>query len=110
MLELTYTAWDLEPFAADCGYHGPPFLWDEDRRFVLRAELDAAFFHLYGLGRDEAAYILNTFAVLSGRERRIHGGFRTGQAVLSFYDAFALAAARRPVFRTPVVTGTPTRV
>ena len=46
-LELTYTAWDLEPFANDCGYHGPPFRWNEDRRFLLRCELDAAFFHLY---------------------------------------------------------------
>lgn len=26
-LELTYTAWDLEPFAKDCGYDGPPFRW-----------------------------------------------------------------------------------
>lgn len=47
VLELTYTAWDLEPFARDCGYDGPPFRWDEERRFLLRAELDAAFFHLY---------------------------------------------------------------
>ena len=47
VLELTYTAWDLEPFANDCGYHGPPFRWNEDRRLLLRCELDAAFFHLY---------------------------------------------------------------
>ncbi len=47
VLELTYTAWDLEPFANDCGYHGSPFRWDEERRFLLRCELDAAFFHLY---------------------------------------------------------------
>jgi len=47
LLELTYTAWDLEPFAQDCNYHGPPFKWNEDRRFQIRAELDAAFFHLY---------------------------------------------------------------
>jgi hypothetical protein len=47
VLELTYTAWDLEAFAADCGWPGPPFRWDEDRRFLLRCELDAAFFHLY---------------------------------------------------------------
>lgn len=52
ILELTYTAWDLEPFARDCGYDGPPFRWDEDRRFLLRCELDAAFFHLY-LGTPE---------------------------------------------------------
>jgi hypothetical protein len=37
----------LEPFARDCGYGGPPFRWDDERRFWLRAELDAAFFHLY---------------------------------------------------------------
>jgi hypothetical protein len=24
VLELTYTAWDLEPFAKDCGYNGAP--------------------------------------------------------------------------------------
>ena len=47
VLELTYTAWDLEPFANDCGYHGPPFRWNEDHRFLLRCALDAAFFHLY---------------------------------------------------------------
>ena len=46
-LELTYTAWDLEPLAQDCNYNGPPFKWNEDRRFQIRCELDAAFFHLY---------------------------------------------------------------
>ena len=46
-IELTYTAWDLEPFAQDCGWPSPPFRWDEERRFLLRCELDAAFFHLY---------------------------------------------------------------
>ena len=47
ILELTYTTWDLKPFAADCGWDGPPFRWDVERRFLLRCELDAAFFHLY---------------------------------------------------------------
>ena len=46
-LELSYTAWDLEALALDCGYSGPPFRWDEERRFLLRCELDAAYFHLY---------------------------------------------------------------
>ena len=47
VLEMTYTAWELESFAADCGWNGPPFRWDDERRFQLRCELDAAFFHLY---------------------------------------------------------------
>jgi hypothetical protein len=51
VLELTYTAWDLEPFAKDMGYDGRPFKWDDERRFALRCELDAACMHLY-LGPD----------------------------------------------------------
>jgi hypothetical protein len=47
VLELAYTAWDLQPFAEDLGWDGPPFRWDPDRRFKLRCELDAAFFRLY---------------------------------------------------------------
>ena len=46
-LELLYTGEDLRNFARDCGWDGPSFRWDEDRRFLLRCELDAAFFHLY---------------------------------------------------------------
>jgi hypothetical protein len=34
-------------FAQNCGWSGPPFRWDEERRFLLRCELDATFFHLY---------------------------------------------------------------
>ena len=47
VLELAYTDWNLQPFAQDCGWDGPPFRWDEERRVRLRAELDAAFFHLH---------------------------------------------------------------
>ena len=47
ILELTFTSCDLEPFARDCGWDGPPFAWDEARRFALRCELDAAFMHLF---------------------------------------------------------------
>ena len=47
ILELLYTAEDMRPFAHEMGYDGEPFPWDEKRRFALRAELDAAFFHLY---------------------------------------------------------------
>ncbi len=56
VLELTYTAWDLEPFAEDCGWDGPPFRWNEDRRFLLRCELDAAFFHLYLLASPDGQW------------------------------------------------------
>ena len=47
VLELTYTSRDLASLGHDCGYDGPPFPWDAERRFEIRCELDAAFFHLY---------------------------------------------------------------
>lgn len=59
VVELAYTAWDMRPFAQDMGYDGPPFPWDEERRAVLRAELDAYFARLYGLSRKQLRYILD---------------------------------------------------
>ena len=47
VLELLYTGEGFREFASDCGWDDPPFRWDEGRRFLLRCELDAAFFHLY---------------------------------------------------------------
>ena len=47
VLELTYTTWSLRSFAGDCRWTGPPFRWSEERRVLLRGELDAAFFDLY---------------------------------------------------------------
>ncbi|GAK52086.1 putative type II DNA modification enzyme [Candidatus Moduliflexus flocculans] len=87
VLELTYTAWDLEAFAKDCGYDGPPFRWDEERRFLLRCELDAAYFHLYGIARDDAAYILDTFPIVKRKDEAKYGEYRTKREILDIYDA-----------------------
>lgn len=59
VLELTYTSHSMAPFARDLGYDGPPLAWDEDRRALLRAELDAWYARAYGLTRDELRYILD---------------------------------------------------
>lgn len=100
VLELTYTAWDLEPFASECGYAGPPFRWDEERRFVLRAELDAAFFHLYGLNRDDAAYILDTFPIVRRKDIEKHGTYRTKDTILEIFDAMAVASRNGEAYQT----------
>jgi len=67
VLELVYNAWDVQPFAQDMGYNGPPFKWDEDRRAVLKAELDAYYAKIYGLNRKQLRYILDP-ADLTPRE------------------------------------------
>ena len=91
VLELSYTAYDLEPFAADLGDDGPPFRWDEERRFVMRAELDAAFFHLYGIERDDVDYIMETFPIVKRKDEQRYGSFRTKELILDVYDAMAEA-------------------
>ncbi len=91
VLELTYTAWDMEPFAHDCGFDGPPFRWDEARRFQLRCELDAAFFHLYGIARDDVGYIMDTFPIVKRKDEAQYGSYRTKDTILALYDALAEA-------------------
>ena len=98
VLELTYTSHSLAPFARDLGHDGPPFTWDEDRRALLRAELDAFYARAYGLDRDELRYILDpadvkgpdypseTFRVLKEKEIRLHGEYRTRRLVLQAWD------------------------
>ena len=99
-LELTYTAWDLEPFAKDCGYDGPPFRWDEQRRFLLRCELDAAFFHLYGIARDDVDYIMETFPIVKRKDIAAHGDYRTKLTILDIYDRMQRAIDTGEPYKT----------
>ena len=62
VLELSYTSWRLKPYAEELGDDGPPFRWDAERRALLRADLDAAFLHVYGL---DPATRPNTFSTRS---------------------------------------------
>jgi len=101
VLELTYTAHDLQPWAHDLGYDGPPFSFDPDRRAILRAELEAWYARAYGLNRDELRYILDpadvmgddypseTFRVLKNKELREFGEYRTQRLVLEAWDSLA---------------------
>lgn len=99
-LELTYTAWDLEPFARDVGFDGPPFRWDPARRFLLRCELDAAFFHLYGISRDDTDYIMDTFPIVRKNDEKAHGEYRTKRVILEIYDEMAEAIRTGKPYQT----------
>jgi hypothetical protein len=87
ILELTFTAWDLAPFARDLCWDGPPFSWHPERRFSLRCELDAAIFHLYGVVRGEVLHIMDSFPIVRRNDERAHGEFRTKRVILEIYDA-----------------------
>ena len=92
--ELTYTAYDMEPFARDMGYVGengkikPPFLWNEERRLHLRAKLDAIFFHLYGVtDRNDVRYIFSTFPIVENQEIHTYGIYQSCELCLAYMNA-----------------------
>ncbi|MEZ5151987.1 Eco57I restriction-modification methylase domain-containing protein [Rhodococcus zopfii] len=91
VLELVFTAHDMAGFARDLGDNGLPFQWNDERRAQVRAELDAYFFHLYGIARDDVTYILESFQSQSGgglknNEIAKYGTYRTKDLVLAAYD------------------------
>ena len=96
VLELTYTAHDMAPFARDLGHVDetgavlPPFRWSEDRRLRLRAKLDAVFFHLYGVtDRDDVRYVYSTFPIVERQETEACGGYRSRDLCLAYLNALA---------------------
>ncbi len=96
VLELTYTAHDMAPFARDLGFTdtagtvNPPFSWDEDRRLKLRAKLDAVYFHLYGIAsREDVRYIYSTFPIVEREETAASGRYRSRDLCLAYMNALA---------------------
>ncbi|MFM6831027.1 MAG: hypothetical protein ACKOVA_11965, partial [Novosphingobium sp.] len=105
VLELTYTAHDMAPFARDMGHVDasdevlPPFIWNEERRLHLRAKLDALYFILYGIfdptdpahdaaqSRDDVRYIYSTFPIVERQETERWGSYRSRDLALSYINA-----------------------
>ena len=79
----------MAPFAADQGYSGPPFPWDKEERMRRRARLDAVFFHLYLLDRDDAGYVMDTFPIVAAQETALYGRYRSRALVLNYMAALA---------------------
>jgi hypothetical protein len=127
VLELAYTSHDLTLLARDCGYDGPPFPWNDERRFEIRCELDAAFFHLYlpcepdggwhraegetleqlaalkhhfPQPRDAVTYVLDQFPIVRQKDEQTHGSYRTKERILEIYDALLTAQRRGKPYQT----------
>ena len=63
--------------------------WDKAKRAVLMAELDAAYFILYGIDRDDAEYIMSTFSGVFDSEPTLPGSISQGQLILEKYDEYS---------------------
>ncbi|MGW4215121.1 Eco57I restriction-modification methylase domain-containing protein [Lentzea sp. NPDC004789] len=101
--ELAYTGEEMASFAKDLdkGY-SRPFKWDDGRRAVIRAELDALFFHLYGIERGDVDYILDTFPIVKRKDEAKYGTYRTKELILAEYDRMAAAGVS---LTNPLVDG-----
>lgn len=103
VLRLSYTAHDLAPFAHDLGYDGAPFAWDETDRRHRQARLDALFFHLYNINRDDAAYILDSFPIVREQDQKAHGHYLTKALILAYMNAVAVGDFTTVVHVDPMV-------
>jgi hypothetical protein len=112
VLELTFTAEDMRPFAEELAWLGNPFKWEPERRLAIQCELDAFYAHIYGLSRDEFLFIIDpheihgasypgeSFRVLKEKEESKYGEFRTKRLCLQFYDAMQQAIATGQPYQT----------
>jgi hypothetical protein len=73
-------------------------VWDEERRFKIRAELDAAFFHLYGIAREDVDYIMDSFGAFRRNDPERFA--RRKALILEIYDAMAAAMETGEPYRT----------
>jgi len=62
---------------------------DTGDRAQLCAETDAYVAYLYGLSREDFAYILETFPVLKRKEKKAFGEFMSKRKCLEEYDRIA---------------------
>ena len=66
----------------------------------MRCELDAAYFHLYGIEREDVDYIMDSFPVVKTKDEQRYGTFRTKELILEIYDAMAEAARTGKPYQT----------
>ena len=78
----------MKPLAEAAGFDPPVHRWNPAERAELLAELDAAYFILYGIDRDDAVYILSTFQGIQddGNASFVSGATSQSQLILEAYD------------------------
>ena len=63
----------------------------------LRTRLDALYFHLYGLSRDAAGYVLDTFPIMRREDEKAFGHYRTRSLTLAYMNALKAGDAETRV-------------
>lgn len=96
VLKLTCTANDMAPLAKAAGFDPPVHKWQPAERAELTAEIDAAFFHLYGLTRAETEYVLGTFSGMKIDRQTTLGSSSQPDLLLAAYDQLRERSQSQP--------------
>ena len=86
VLKLTCTSNDMIPFAKAVDFKPLVHKWKTAERVELRAELDAAYFLLYGIERQDVEYILSTFSGTKKQDKTLFGPSSAFGRILKHYD------------------------
>jgi hypothetical protein len=88
VLKLTCTSNDMRPLAKAARFDPPVHKW--------KPELDAAYFLLYGIQRDDVEYILSTFRGAGSPPESTLIPVTTAALILKHYDRLQAKCSRRP--------------
>lgn len=101
-LALVLDTLEMDGLASDHGARRLHDAWDPERRSELRSELDAACFHLFGVTRDDAVYIMNTFHIVKRKDKAAHGSYLTKERILVAFDAMQTAIESGQPYESPL--------
>jgi hypothetical protein len=99
-IELVYTSRILRNFSGLQGYTGPSYVWDEERRLFNKCEIDAKYFHIYGVNRNDLPRIIDSFRILKDKDIEKYGSYRTKELILEIYDKMTEAMAAGTDYQT----------
>jgi hypothetical protein len=86
VLKLTCTSNDMKALAEAANLKPPVHKWNPAERLDLQAQLDAAFFLLYAIHREDTEYILSTFSGVRKQTEDMFDGSTTLERILKHYD------------------------
>jgi hypothetical protein len=87
VVALSCSSWSMAPMAEELTGQRRVYPWEPEKRFLIRCEIDAAMFRLYGVPRDDLDYIMDTFRIVKEDDEAAKGEYRTKRIFLEIYDA-----------------------
>ncbi len=100
--ELSCTSYSLDGLAQDFVGVACAYRWDEERRLIMRAEIDAAIFHLFNLSDDDVRFVLGALEKVARKDQTVWGRPRTEEETCRAFRALADAIRSGNPYQSPL--------